>query len=216
MARVDGFFSNFRGSIGDITFYVVNGVTYARKKSGPIKRQKTDLVKLNNKKFGMTSRFLSPISEPIALGYKDFKKGKRTARNVAMKYIRNNAISGGGRDPLKIEPHLVKVSRGSLVGVENPQVEWTDEQHVKFTWENNSGQFRAFRSDRIMVVLYDFDRRYAEFDLKNGYRSLQEQVLEVHSPEKSRGKMHAYISVYRKNDRQDCLEVSDSQYVGVI
>ena len=162
----------------------------------------------------MTSHFCSLIREPIGRGFDAFKDGMLTAFKIGIGY--NNTNATANKDPSFIVPSLLKVSRGPLAGALDPKVEWKDDEHVLFTWIKNMGQGNAKVRDQVMVLLFNIEDEAAFFILEGASRNQEEQDLKVDFANNHRGKLHAYISFHRYNDRKEIYECSDSQYLGVV
>ena len=217
MAKADGILSKLKGKIGGIVFYEVNGETYARQHNEEPKiGEPSPIQQLYRNKFGMASHFLRPLKVPIEFGFQAFRKGMRTGMNVAMGYTVKNAFYGGGVDPLQLIPAQVKVSMGPLTGAKNALVNWVDDDHVRFSWENNIGDGSARHFDQAMLVLYNAEDQRVEYVLEGSSRSSEHEDVKVLRGKVHEGKLHAYISFHHYSRRYKTREFSDSQYLGMV
>ncbi|WP_394370980.1 DUF6266 family protein [Echinicola marina] len=217
MAKADGIFSKLRGKIGGVVFYVVDGKTYVRQHNDEPKiGEPSPIQQLYRNKFSMASHFLRPMKIPIEFGFQAFRKGMRTGMNAAMGYTTKNAFYGGGIDPLQLLPDKVKISLGPLTRAKNAQVSWADDEHVRFSWENNNGEGSARHSDKVMLVLYNAEDQRVEYVLEGSFRSTGQQEVKVLGGKGHEGKLHAYISFHHHSRRYKTRSFSDSQYLGMV
>ncbi|WP_370567407.1 DUF6266 family protein [Echinicola sp. 20G] len=217
MAKADGIFSKLRGKVGGVVFYVVDGETYVREYvEEPKVGEPSPIQQLYRNKFGMASHFLRPLKIPIEFGFQAFRKGMRTGLNAAMGHTVRNAFYGGGVDPLQLVPAQVKLSMGPLTGAKNAQVSWADDEHVRFSWENNIGEGSAGHFDQAMLVLYNAEDQRVEYVLEGDFRSAGQQDVKVLRGKEHEGKLHAYISFHHYSSRKKKRTFSDSEYLGLV
>ncbi|WP_394369613.1 DUF6266 family protein [Echinicola shivajiensis] len=217
MAKADGILSKIKGKIGGVIFYEVNGETYVRQHNDDPKiGDPSPIQQLYRNKFGIASHFLRPLKVPVEFGFQAFRKGMRTGMNAAMGHAVKNAFYGGGVDPLQLVPAQVKLSMGPLTGSKNAQVGWLDDEHVRFSWENNIGEGSAGHFDQAMLVLYNIENQRVQYVLEGGSRSKAQQEVKVFRGKEQEGKLHAYISFHHYSRRSKTREFSDSQYLGLV
>ncbi|WP_394354473.1 DUF6266 family protein [Echinicola arenosa] len=217
MAKADGIFSKLRGKVGGVVFYVVDGETYVREYvEEPKVGEPSPIQQLYRNKFGMASHFLRPLKVPVEFGFQDFRKGMRTGMNAAIGHAAKNAFYGGGVDPLQLIPAQLKVSMGPLTGARSAQVSWLDDEHVRFSWENNIGEGSARHFDQAMLVLYNAEDQRVEYVLEGSYRSKEHEDVKVLRGKEHEGKLHAYISFHHYSRRTKKRTFSDSEYLGLV
>jgi hypothetical protein len=77
-----------------------------------------------------------------------------TAFNSAMSYNLNNALSGVYPEYF-IDYASALVSRGTLPGALNPQVQSSTLGQVDFTWQDNSQDANASANDKVLLVVFN-------------------------------------------------------------
>ena len=147
-----GILGPFSGKVGTVVGASWRGKDILRslpKKSG---RTPTETQLLQRQKFATVSEFLTPLSNVISLYYGS-GSGELTRRNQAMSYHMKDAVSF-------VDPNFVmlynkvQISKGDLLGIQNPVASAAGSNKIDFTWDDNSGQGSAKASDQLVVVLY--------------------------------------------------------------
>ena len=204
MARVaNSSLSGLNGNMGDMIFYQINGVTYARRK--PSKRsnaqkkrmKKSPINERSQGKFSMVHKYLKGLKYVIRFGFQEEIKGARHAYHACGSYTRLNCFSQNGQE-YHIDPSLFKISRGTLMGAEEANAERT-EDGILFTWKDNSGTSSAQAWDEAFLAI----ENKGEHLLKHSFGT-------------PGGDWHAYLAFSQENRRTNKRKLSDSVYLGVV
>jgi hypothetical protein len=167
MATVGGNQPPFRGRIGGIVYYYLNGVLVARTigvNDGP----PSVLQQAGRVATKIVANFLNPLKSFIKVGYElDAKINKSQAYNQAYSYLRKNAIKGTYPD-LELDYGKVLLTWGGMPLPPNPRVAVTD-RGLTFTWDIAGEVAGTHWTDQVMVVAY-FPERNSAFYLTGGAR----------------------------------------------
>jgi Family of unknown function (DUF6266) len=159
-------------------------------------------------KFSIGVKFLAPL--------RDFmnQMHKRTIRGISgydkLSSANMTTMITGSYPDFSIDYNKVRLTTGSLPGVNNPSISCTDGGVLIIRWNDNSSNGSARYSDRIYVAFYD---KESETWL------IREQIAERGDGGKRldmpafRGKL---LQVYIGLSSADGLRVSDSLYLGMI
>ncbi|QBZ98532.1 DUF6266 family protein [Flavobacterium sangjuense] len=147
-----GILGPFSGKVGTVVGANWRGKDVMRSLPKKTDRTPTETQLLQREKFTAVSNFLTPISNVLSLYYGS-GSGELTRRNQAMSYHMKDAVTYV--DPnFEILFDKVQISKGDLLGVQNPAASSSSPGEIKFTWENNSEQGSAKATDQLVVVLY--------------------------------------------------------------
>ena len=148
-----GILGPFSGKVGTVVGANWRGTEVLRslhRKSG---RTPTETQLLQRLLFSTVSEFLTPIGAVISRYYGN-NNGSKTRMNQAMSYHMKDAMVYN--DPnFDILYNKVQISKGDLLGVQNPTVTAIGTNQVKYIWEDNSGQGSAKPTDVLVVVIYE-------------------------------------------------------------
>ena len=147
-----GILGPFSGKVGTVVGASWRGKDVMRSLPKKTDRKPTDTQLLQREKFTTVSEFLTPIGPVITLYY-GTGSGELTRRNQAMSYHMKEAVTYVAPD-FEILFNKVQISKGDLLGVQNPTASSPAAREIKFDWENNSGQGTAKDNDKLVVVLY--------------------------------------------------------------
>ena len=147
-----GILGPFSGKVGTVVGANWRGKDVMRSLPKKTDRTPTATQLLQREKFTAVSDFLTPISNVLSLFYGS-GSGELTRRNQAMSYHMKEAVNYV--DPnFEIVFDKVQISKGDLLGVQNPTVMSPDPGVIKFNWDDNSEQGSAKATDQLVVVLY--------------------------------------------------------------
>ena len=218
MARVtNSILEGLSGSVGDLIFYKVGGVTYTRRKPGKqskATKAKTSVIKRRSQSVSTQSHnFLKNITHILRFGYQNHENGASRAYHAAVSYTMKNSFKFEGNSKL-LDVSLVKVSRGSLLGPQNPKVERASEG-IRFTWTDNSWQAAATPYDNAFVFLLSSEGNGSEWEFLGNTRDKENHVLPI-SPALNDVKWHAWIAFSQENPWTKKRNLSDSVYLGIV
>ncbi|WP_339880551.1 DUF6266 family protein [uncultured Algoriphagus sp.] len=220
MARIaNSSLSGLNGHMGDMVFYQINGVTYARRK--PSKRSNTQKKRMRKSpinersqgKFSMVHTHLKGLKFAIRFGFQEQVKGARHAYHACGSHTRLNCFRENGAD-YHIDPALFKISTGTLMGAEEAKAVRTEEG-ILFTWKDNSGTSSAQAWDEAFLVIHNPTQKAAVWKELGSFRNKKEYLLK-HTFGTSGGDWHAYLAFSQENRRTKKRKLSDSVYLGVI
>ena len=204
-----GILGGFSGKVGTVIGGNWKGIDYMRSKAASISNPKTEAQLDQRARFGAALKFLQPLTSFLRVGFKNYAV-KKTAFNSAMSYNLNNALAGAFPEYF-IDYASALVSRGSLPGALNPQVQSTIPNQIDFTWQDNSQDSTASPNDRVLLVVLNPSKQKAISIIGGNERTVGQQSIEV--PSTFMGdEVHCYIAF--QNINQSVL--SDSVYVGSV
>ncbi len=204
-----GILGGFSGKVGTVIRGSWKGIDYMRSKAASISNPKTEAQLDQRARFGAALKFLQPLTSFLRVGFKNYAV-KMTSFNSAMSYNLNNALDGDFPEYF-IDYTRALVSRGSLPGALNPQVQSTTLNQVSFTWQDNSQDSTASATDKVLLVVLNPVKQKAITIIGGNERSVGEQAIEVPSTFAG-NEVQCYIAF--QNANQSVL--SNSVYVGSI
>jgi hypothetical protein len=204
-----GILGGFSGKVGTVIGGNWKGIDYMRSKAASISNPKTEAQLDQRARFGAALKFLQPLTSFLRVGFKNYAV-KMTAFNSAMSYNLNNAMDGVYPEYF-IDYESALVSRGSLPGALNPQVQSTTPNQIDFGWSDNSEDSTASANDRVLLVALNPAKQKAISIIGGNERSVGEQSIEI--PSAFAGdEIHCFIAF--QNANQSVL--SNSVYVGSV
>lgn len=186
MAKVENTLLNgIQGTMGEMIFYQINGVTYTRRR--PAKRtnaekkrmKKSPLNERSQGMFSMVQKYLKTLRRAIAFGYQDYTVGASLPYHACVSYTRKNCFALEGKD-YRIDPALIKVSRGSLMPPEDTKAEKAGEG-IRFTWRDNSWISSAKPWDKAFIVIHDLENTTMHWEDLGNTREHGEYLLKLDS-----------------------------------
>lgn len=220
MARVANTLLNgIQGTMGDMIFYQINGVTYTRRKPGRrTSAQKKRMKKhpLNERSkgmFAMVQKYLKTLRRAIAFGYQEHTVGASLPYHACVSFTRKNCFAFDGED-YRIDPALIKVSRGSLMPPEDAKAEKVKEG-ILFTWRNNSWISSARPSDQAFIVIHNVENTTMDWVDLGSEREKGEHLMKLSAHYLSKT-WNVYLAFSQKNYVSKKRTLSDSVYLGII
>jgi len=170
-----GILGPFSGKVGTVVGASWRGKDVMRSLPKKTDRTPTEVQMLQRLKFTTVSEFLTPISNVISLYYGS-GSGELTRRNQAMSYHMKEAVNYA--DPIfEMVYNKVQISKGDLLGVQNPTVAASGANEIEFNWVDNAGQGSAKATDKLVVVVYAPAENLYFYSLNAATRSAQSAVL---------------------------------------
>lgn len=218
MARItSSILEGLSGSLGELVIYQVDGKTYSRKKPG--KQSKATKAKTSPAKrrsqsvIIQTQAFLKNITHILRFGYQNHTDGASRPYHAAVSYTSKNCFREEGKSKV-LDISLVKVSRGSLMGPQDPKAVRVSDG-VEFSWTDNSEQGSARFSDQAFVVLYSTSGQGSEWVFLGNSRSIGKHKLPFKNIN-SDTQWHAWIAFSQENPWTKKRTLSDSVYLGIV
>lgn len=148
-----GILGPFSGKVGTVVGASWRGKDVLRSLPRKTGRIPTETQLLQRLLFTTVSEFLTPIGAVISRYYGN-NNGDKTRMNQAMSYHMKEAVVYN--DPnFDMMYNKVQISKGDLLGVQNPTVAAIGANGLKYEWEDNSGQGSAKPTDNLVVVIYE-------------------------------------------------------------
>lgn len=216
MARItNSLLEGISGSLGNLVFYQVGGKTYSRSKPGKqskATKAKTSFTKRQSQSVNkQTHDFLKRITHILRFGYQNYSDGARRPYHAAVSYTSKNSFRFEG-DKKVLDISLVKVSRGSLLGPQDPKVQRV-EGGIEFSWTDNSWQSAAKPSDQVFVFLLSEQEIGMNWEFLGSRREMGSHILMTPSKDSI---WHAWISFSQENPWTKKRDLSDSVYLGKV
>ncbi len=208
MAKVNELFA-FSGTIGDLVgckgpfgFYV---------RSRPRKSFKPPSVSqlAAREKMKQVMHFLEPLRPIIHKGFAlpRGQDSKVAAMNRAVSYVYRHALEGEYPN-FVINPATVRISQGSLAGLETTAMEIVDDE-LRLHWQPRINRKDAFEDDVVYLIAYNNTEHVALVGVasrKTGVACLDVEV------EREGSQMLVYVCVGERDNRR----FSNSQFLGVL
>ena len=201
-----GILGGLSGKVGNIIGGSWKGIDYIRIKPTSVANPRTEGQVNQRNKFTATLEFLQPNKDFINVGYKSFAI-KQTAFNAAMSYVLNNAIIGVSPD-FSVDYSSALLSKGILSKALNPTADLTTAGQVSFSWDDNSTENNAKRTDKAMLLVYNPIKNESTYQLAGAERITGTDVLVI--PNTYAGDTVELFMAFVSLDGK----VSNSSYIG--
>lgn len=205
-----GILGGFSGKVGNVVGVNNGGSYYMRSLPSKSKKPPTEAQLRQRLKFSLVLAFLRPIRTLISVGYQSFKK-KGGAFGAATGYLLENAITGV-YPALSIDYTKVKVSRGSLLGVANPELVTTaGTSEIEFNWSNNALAGTINGTDMATLLVYS--DVLDEYIMLAGAAPRSAETFSLAIPPRLLGQeVYCWMTFVRADGKQ----ASDSRYMGKV
>jgi len=164
-----GILGGLSGKVGNVIGGSWKGIDYIRIKPTSVANPRTEGQVNQRNKFTATLEFLQPNKDFVNVGYKSFAI-KQTAFNAAMSYVLNNAIIGVTPD-FSVDYSSALLSKGILSKALNPTADLTTAGQVSFSWDDNSTENNAKRTDKAMLLVYNPMKNESTYQLAGADRN---------------------------------------------
>jgi len=148
-----GILGGFSGKIGTIVGFNWRGLDVMRSLPKRSSRTASEKQLMVQAKFSLVAHFLAPI-KPLVAAYFGQPAEEKSRFNLAFSYHNREAIIGTYPD-FEMEYTKVIITKGELVGIQQPVVTPQPNAELKFTWVNNSGEGEAKATDTLLVVVFN-------------------------------------------------------------
>jgi len=154
MAKIfTGILGGFSGKVGSVIGYCMHGVAYMRGLATSHTDAQTPAQLDQRAKFGLVIAFLRPLIAVLRLGFKN-TSSKMSGFASAVAYTLQHAIAGVS-PVFTINYEKALICRGNLPGALNASAIANVGGEVVFTWKNNSWDFGAKATDKVVLGVYD-------------------------------------------------------------
>jgi hypothetical protein len=147
-----GILGGFSGKAGTVIGYTRKGVAYIRGLMTSFTPSYIQSLVDQRAKFGIVMKFLRPLTALLRTGFKD-ESSTSSGFNIALSYTIQHAIKGLS-PAFEIDYSKVRICQGNLQGAMNPNAESTVAGKVEFSWDDNTWDFGAESSDKVVLVVY--------------------------------------------------------------
>ncbi|HSF52996.1 MAG TPA: DUF6266 family protein [Algoriphagus sp.] len=202
-----------KGKIGNLVFYTLNGKTVVRSKPSPNHKNKhnpSPLQLIQREKLKTINAFLKPIKQVLDFGYQEFLTQSKKGMHCAYSEINTKGYNHT-REP-KIDPAFLRISKGNLLGPENPQL-IRNGNSLEITWADNSAEGKAQASDEAFILIYCPEEEKSFWPKSKFRRNGGLAVIELNS-EQSAKSWHVYLAFSQMNIKSGKYILSDSVYLG--
>jgi hypothetical protein len=202
-----------KGKIGTLVFYTLNGKTVVRSKPGSNHKNKNNpspLQLIQREKLKTINAFLKPIKQALDFGFQEFLTQSKKGMHCAYSEINTKGYNHTRES--KIDPAFLRVSKGNLLGPENPQVT-KNGNTLEITWSDNSSEGKAQRSDETFILCYCPEEEKYIWPNIRFRRNTGQAIIELDSV-KSALSWHVYIAFSQMNFKMKTYTLSDSVYLG--
>ncbi|MGN7205125.1 DUF6266 family protein [Pedobacter sp. SAFR-022] len=205
----DGILGPANGSVGNFTFYELNGQTVVRKKA--TFKDKPTAAQLSARGSMKTlMNFLTRIKPMLKAGYINQSRGTvRSYFNLAMSYNLRHALKLE-EGSYVIDYTKVRLSEGSSPAAEEAAVS-LNPTGLTFSWQADATLGWSIQHDQAMMMAYFPDEESGIYQTSGARRMAGQDVLPLPA-----SFLNKRMEVYLGFVSDDRLAVSTSQYLGRI
>jgi len=197
------------GSVGNFTFYKLNGQAVVRKKSKYVDKP-SDAQLLVRSGMKAVMQFFSKIKPFLKTGFSNESCGtSQSYFNVATAYNRRYAVKVED-EQLVMDYTLVRVAQGNAAPVENPTTELSS-SGLKFSWFVDETLDWRSQNDQVMMMAYFPEEESAFYEISGARRMAGQDILPIPA-----SMLDKRMELYMAFVADDRLSVSDSKYLGRI
>ncbi len=204
-----GILGAFSGKVGPVVGATWRGKDVLRSLPRKGTRIATETQLLQRLKFSTVTAFLTPMQAIISKYYGSDTTDK-TRRNQAMSYHMKEATHYV--DPnFQIVYNKVQISKGDLLGFQDPTAIAAAATSIDFTWTNNAGQGEAKVTDKVILAVYEPTTKTMVYSLNAGDRS--DGATNLILPAYLAGlNVHVWMTLASDNDKL----YATSMYMGAV
>ncbi|MES2457358.1 MAG: DUF6266 family protein [Bacteroidota bacterium] len=200
---------NIIGQVGDVVFYLANGINVARK-AGRVTKTATEAQLMNRSKMKVATELVKPMLEFTNIGFANVpRKTGSSAYNVAVAYHRMNALTGV-YPFIEIDFARAMVAIGDLPPAVDPSVVLTA-GGLDFSWTSQNELLYPRELDRVMLLVYFPELNQVRYVLDGARRSEAADFLPLPVALQT-ARMEVYLSFVAQSGGQ----VANSCYLGRI
>ncbi|MFC5285216.1 DUF6266 family protein [Pedobacter alpinus] len=208
MAKYEfGIHGPFSGKVGTVVGCTWKGIPYMRslprKRTGKI----SEAEKNNRLKFAMAQEWLKPLTPFLRVGFKAYTE-RVEGFGAAKSYLLKNAIITNDSQ-FSIAPEKMLVSFGSLIGPEDAQVSFQEDDTLIFNWKACAAR-HPNALDQTLLVVYCLEEKEAVYQTTGAFRKSGTDELQL--PQNFRNKdlliYMAFVAADRSNQ-------SNSVFLGI-
>lgn len=172
-----GILGGFSGKVGTVVGFNWRGLDVMRslpKKGSRLASERQLEVRA---RFSVTARFLAPLKSLLS-DYFGQPSGQKSRYNLAFSYHNLEALTGTYPD-YEIDFPKVIITKGELLGLEQPVLEAQSNATLKFTWTNNTGVGEAKATDALLVVVFNPARELFAYQTQAANRDQSSYLFDL-------------------------------------
>lgn len=195
------------GKVGAIVGSRWRGIHYFRSLPKPSSKGPTQAQISHRAKFSMVIKFLRAITDILNLGYSDYKQGKLTGYNLAVRSVFADAVIGEYPD-FRIDFPNFEISKGTLTPLLGMVLEEAEPRLFRYSWQFSSNGYSSFVDDVVILLVYnETAKMFLIYDeALRGDASFVVQIPELYSGD--------FIHSWAFALKRDRKATSNSQYLG--
>lgn len=200
----------FSGKAGSVVGSSWRKIDYI--KGLPRKRTKAPTEKqlAQQAKFALAVEFLQPVKELLNMGFADYRRGKSTGYNIALRELIKYSIMGDYPD-YEIDYSRVQISVGSLSQPPASSLESNAPARLKVSWDYIEDALGSYQADEAVILLYNQQKKVHLVMRGQALRS--EGELEIQLPGSFSGDE---LSVWLFFSNRELRKQSKSVYSGTV
>lgn len=197
----------FLGKVGAIVGSRWRGIHYFRSLPKPSNKGPSQAQLSHRAKFSMVIKFLRPITEVLNLGYSDYKQGKLTGYNLAVRSVFADAVIGEYPN-FSIDFPNFEISKGTLTPLVGMVLEEIEPRVFRYSWQFTSNGYSSFADDIVILLVYnETAKMFLIYDeALRGDASFELQIPGIYSG----NVIHSWAFALKRNRKV----TSTSQYLG--
>lgn len=209
MAKIiNGINGSFTGTVGTVTGYTRNGVSFMRSRHRRKDHVKSEARLAQQQKIKLCNEFTKPFSGSGFFNKSFPANGSSgTGYNRATSAIMNLAIIQNPVPTLSYP--LVFISRGILPAAVQASALANNDGNIVFNWTDNTGTGTAKEDDKVLMVAYFPESKEAVYTISNAIRKDGKAILEMNLRKGIAETWMGFISADETN-------AADSVYTGSI
>lgn len=193
-----GILGGFSGTVGTVVGATWRGLDIMRSRPKKVSRIPTQKQAEQRERFALVAQFLRPI-RVILRAYFGQPSGEKSRSNLATAYHLTDALQGV-YPALAIDFTKVIISKGELLGLQDPSVTPVATAKLTIDWTDNSGQGQAKTDDGLFVAVYNETNQQWAYVLSAAARTSATHALTV--PDHWVGHtVHVYLGVASADEK---------------
>jgi len=202
-----GILGGFSGTVGTVVGASWRGMDILRSRPKRTSRIPTEKQAEQRLRFKTVAEFLRPI-RPLLRSFFGQPASEKSRSNLASSYHMQEALQGI-YPAIELDFERVIISKGELLGVENPIVVPQNGATLQVDWTDNSGQGLAKTDDGLIIAVFNPDKEL--WDSRTSAAARATSTYSFQLPASWSGDMvHCYLSIASLDE----MKYANSVYFG--